>query len=79
LKSTGESIHPTFAYYTDDTLRFEKVLSIRWFLVVLALSAFLVGPRKPYFVFNVAKASVGLMVILNIGPRYWGGGSTRTA
>lgn len=41
--------------------------------MLLAAAAFLVGPRKAYFVFDVAKISVGLMVLVRVGPRYWGG------
>ena len=55
--------------------RFERFLSARWSFVVLAFVAFFVGPRQAYSVFDVANFGVGTMVVIGIGPRYWGGTS----
>ncbi|KAJ7591454.1 PGAP1-like protein-domain-containing protein [Mycena floridula] len=55
-----------------EKLRFENLFSLRYCFVVLAGSAFFIGPRRAYFVFDVAKISIGLIVALRIGKRYWG-------
>ncbi|CAK5262528.1 unnamed protein product [Mycena citricolor] len=52
--------------------RFERRLSVRWIFVALGAAAFLMGSRKAYFVFDVAKVAIGLVVVVRIGPRYWG-------
>ncbi|KAJ7682382.1 PGAP1-like protein-domain-containing protein [Mycena polygramma] len=65
-----------FASWTNGPLfekqSFERVLPIRWSFAGLAAVAFLVGSRKAYLVFDVAKVTVGLAVLVRIGPRYWG-------
>ncbi|KAI0658506.1 GPI-inositol-deacylase [Cubamyces menziesii] len=48
-------------------------LSPRWGIAALAASAFLVGPRTTYLVFETASAAMGWMVLGRIGPLYWGG------
>ncbi|RDB19940.1 GPI inositol-deacylase [Hypsizygus marmoreus] len=53
--------------------RFERALSVRWCLAVLAGTGFFFGPRRAYGVFDVAKIAVGLIVIIRVGRRYWGG------
>ncbi|KAG6841827.1 hypothetical protein C0991_006234 [Blastosporella zonata] len=53
--------------------RFERKLSVRWLFAVVTGTAFLVGPRRAYSVFDAAKIAVGLIVIIRIGRRYWGG------
>ncbi|KAG6845440.1 hypothetical protein H0H87_009348 [Tephrocybe sp. NHM501043] len=53
--------------------RFERAFSVRWLFVMLAGTAFLVGPRKVYSVFDGAKIAVGLIVMVRVGRRYWGG------
>ncbi|KAF5388432.1 hypothetical protein D9615_000673 [Tricholomella constricta] len=53
--------------------RFERALSARWLLAVLAGTAFFVGPRRAYSVFDAAKIAVGLIVMIRVGRRYWGG------
>ncbi|KAJ7639288.1 PGAP1-like protein-domain-containing protein [Roridomyces roridus] len=54
---------------------FEGLVSVRWAFACLAGAAFLLGSRKAYFVFDVAKVVVGLVVLIRVGPRYWGRGS----
>jgi glycosylphosphatidylinositol deacylase len=48
---------------------------VRWFLVILAITALFIGPRKAYAVFDAAQIATGLIVLIRIGPRYWGGTS----
>ncbi|KAJ7693919.1 GPI-inositol-deacylase [Mycena rosella] len=52
---------------------FERAVSVRWAFAALGAAAFLLGSRKAYFVFDVAKVAVGLVVLVRIGPRYWAG------
>ncbi|KAJ7068697.1 PGAP1-like protein-domain-containing protein [Mycena amicta] len=52
--------------------RFERGVSVRWAFACVAAVAFLLGSRKAYLVFDVAKVAVGLVVVVRIGPRYWG-------
>ncbi|KIY52292.1 GPI-inositol-deacylase [Fistulina hepatica ATCC 64428] len=47
-------------------------VSVRWGFVVLAAAALVIGPRRAYFVFDVAKVVMGFVVVCRIGPRYWG-------
>ncbi|KAF8239028.1 PGAP1-domain-containing protein [Tricholoma matsutake] len=54
---------------------FESTLSVRWCFAFIAGVAFFVGPRKAYAVFDVAKVAVGLIVVIRVGRRYWGGES----
>ncbi|KAJ7368736.1 PGAP1-like protein-domain-containing protein [Mycena albidolilacea] len=65
-----------FASWTNGPLferqSFERIFPVRWAFAGLAAAAFLVGSRKAYFVFDVAKVAVGLAVFIKIGPRYWG-------
>ncbi|KAJ6616258.1 PGAP1-like protein-domain-containing protein [Mycena sp. CBHHK59/15] len=51
---------------------FETAFSVRWVFTCLGAAAFLLGARKAYFVFDVAKVAVGLVVLVRVGPRYWG-------
>ncbi|KAH0587945.1 hypothetical protein H2248_006694 [Termitomyces sp. 'cryptogamus'] len=55
--------------------RFERTFSVRWLFAVLAGTAFFIGPRKAYSVFDAAKITVGLIVMIRVGRRYWGGAS----
>jgi GPI inositol-deacylase len=52
---------------------FENILSARWCLAFLASVAFFVGPRTAYSVFDAAKVTIGLIVVIRVGRRYWGG------
>lgn len=52
--------------------RFETRLSLRWLFAFLALSAFIFGSRRPYLVFDVARAVLWVIVIFRIGNRYFG-------
>ncbi|KAF9268404.1 PGAP1-domain-containing protein [Marasmius fiardii PR-910] len=52
----------------------EKYLSIKWGFALVAGVAFFIGPRWAYRVFDVAKIVIGALVVIRIGPRYWGGG-----
>ncbi|KAJ7724850.1 PGAP1-like protein-domain-containing protein [Mycena metata] len=65
-----------FASWTNGPLferqSFERIVSIRWAFACLAAAAFLLGSRKAYFVFDAAKVAIGLVVLVRIGPRYWG-------
>ncbi|KAJ7044755.1 PGAP1-like protein-domain-containing protein [Mycena alexandri] len=65
-----------FASWTNgpifDRQSFERAVSIRWAFACLAAAAFLLGSRKAYFVFDAAKVAIGLVVLVRIGPRYWG-------
>jgi len=68
-----------FASWSHSTLferqRFERALSVRWTLLMLAGAAFLIGPRRAYSVFDAAKVVIGLIVMIRVGRRYWGGAS----
>ncbi|KAJ6539751.1 PGAP1-like protein-domain-containing protein [Mycena capillaripes] len=70
-----------FASWTNGPIferqSFERVFPVRWSFACLATAAFLVGSRKAYFVFDVAKVAIGLAVLIRIGPRYWGRASWR--
>ncbi|KAJ7228247.1 PGAP1-like protein-domain-containing protein [Mycena pura] len=48
------------------------VFPVRWAFACLAAAAFVYGSRQAYFVFDVAKVAVGLVVLIRIGPQYWG-------
>ncbi|KAJ7853872.1 PGAP1-like protein-domain-containing protein [Mycena leptocephala] len=65
-----------FASWTNGPLfekqTFERAFPVRWSFAFLAAAAFLIGSRKAYFVFDVAKVAIGLAVLIRIGPRYWG-------
>ncbi|KAJ7213710.1 PGAP1-like protein-domain-containing protein [Mycena haematopus] len=65
-----------FASWTNGPLferqSFERLVPVRWSFACLAAAGFLVGSRKAYFVFDVAKVAIGLAVLIRIGPRYWG-------
>ncbi|KAJ6465145.1 PGAP1-like protein-domain-containing protein [Mycena vulgaris] len=65
-----------FASWTNGPLfekqSFENTVSVRWCFAFLGAAAFLLGARKAYFVFDVAKVTVGLVVLVRVGPRYWG-------
>ncbi|KAJ7129279.1 PGAP1-like protein-domain-containing protein [Mycena epipterygia] len=51
---------------------FERIVSVRWAFACVAAAAFLLGSRKAYFVFDVAKVAIGLIVLVGVGPRYMG-------
>lgn len=55
--------------------RFEKTLSVRWCWAVVAVVAIFIGPRRAYSIFDAAKIAVGLIVVIRVGRRYWGGAS----
>ncbi|KAJ7498547.1 PGAP1-like protein-domain-containing protein [Mycena latifolia] len=65
-----------FASWTNGRIfekqSFENTVSVRWSFAVLGAAAFLLGARKAYFVFDVAKVAIGLVVLVRVGPRYWG-------
>ncbi|KAF7302057.1 GPI inositol-deacylase [Mycena indigotica] len=52
--------------------RFERPMSVRWAFACVSGVSFLLGSRKPYLVFDLAKVAIGLVVVVRIGPRYWG-------
>ncbi|KAJ7167587.1 PGAP1-like protein-domain-containing protein [Mycena filopes] len=54
-------------------MTFERALSVRWAFVCLAAAAFLLGSRKDLFLV------IGLVVLVRIGPRYWGRSSLSPA
>lgn len=51
------------------------MLSVRWCLALLAGTAFFIGPRHAYSVFDAAKITIGLITMIRVGRRYWGGTS----
>ncbi|KAA1475868.1 PGAP1-domain-containing protein [Dentipellis sp. KUC8613] len=53
--------------------------SIRWLLLPAAAVAFLIGARRTYEVFDWIWAFVTLIVVVRIGPRYWGRASWSAA
>lgn len=59
-------------FLTDTRLSFERWVSLRWAFVALSASSFLLGSRKAYLPFDVAKVVMGLVVLIRIGPRYLG-------
>ncbi|TFK43831.1 GPI-inositol-deacylase [Crucibulum laeve] len=54
---------------------FERRMSLRWLFMLIAMTAFFVGARRPYNVFDAAKIAVGVIVVVQVGQRYWGGAS----
>ncbi|KAL0577563.1 GPI inositol deacylase [Marasmius crinis-equi] len=67
-----------FASWNRNTLMYprsswERYTSVKWTFFVAASVAFFVGPRWAYHVFDVGRIAVGALVVLRIGPRYWGG------
>ncbi|KAI9432019.1 hypothetical protein H4582DRAFT_1763408, partial [Lactarius indigo] len=67
-----------FASWTRDALflpdRMELV-SARWSLLPPAVVAFLSGARHTYEVFDWVWGAVTVLVVLRVGPRYWGASS----
>ncbi|KAJ3740976.1 PGAP1-like protein-domain-containing protein [Lentinula detonsa] len=55
----------------------ENYISASWSLWVVSAIAFFIGPRKTYYVFDVARLAIGVLVCVRIGPRYWGGNPWR--
>ncbi|TFY70018.1 hypothetical protein EVG20_g2909 [Dentipellis fragilis] len=53
--------------------------SIRWLLLPTAAIAFLFGARRTYEVFDWVWAFVTLIVVVRVGPRYWGRASWSAA
>ncbi|KAG7447513.1 PGAP1-domain-containing protein [Guyanagaster necrorhizus] len=53
--------------------RLERIVSVRWSLLVVTVVAFVYGPKQAYLVFDATKLVVGLMVVFRIGTRYWAG------
>ncbi|KAK0461784.1 PGAP1-like protein-domain-containing protein [Desarmillaria tabescens] len=53
--------------------RLERIVSVRWSLLVVTVVAFVYGPKQAYLVFDATKFAVGLMVVFRIGTRYWDG------
>ncbi|KAF9450963.1 GPI-inositol-deacylase [Macrolepiota fuliginosa MF-IS2] len=52
---------------------FEDHISTRWALASVAVVSFLVGGTRPHMIFEAGKISVGILVGVRIGRRYWGG------
>ncbi|KAF8622170.1 hypothetical protein AX15_007285 [Amanita polypyramis BW_CC] len=50
----------------------ETGVSVRWSLAVVALTAFLIGSRRAYDVFNTASAAFTVIVIARVGRTYLG-------
>ncbi|KAE9404806.1 PGAP1-domain-containing protein [Gymnopus androsaceus JB14] len=55
----------------------EKYFSARWSFWLVAAIAFFVGPRKTYYVFDATRLAIGALVVVRIGPHYWGANSWR--
>ncbi|KXN89443.1 hypothetical protein AN958_05605 [Leucoagaricus sp. SymC.cos] len=55
--------------------KFENRMSARWALASVPLVSFSVGGTRPHRIFDAGKISVGLLVAIRIGRRYWGGAS----
>ncbi|KAF9006681.1 PGAP1-like protein-domain-containing protein [Cyathus striatus] len=66
-----------FASWTSDELferpNFEKRISARWLFFLISVVGFFAGPRKPYRIFDFAEFTMGCIVAIRIGRRYWGG------
>ncbi|KAI0355362.1 GPI-inositol-deacylase [Trametes cingulata] len=63
----------------SDASRYVRVLfekkgrvSPRWGLVALALTAFFLGPRTTYYVFEIASAAIGWAIVARMGLLYMG-------
>lgn len=54
-------------------LRWERV-SLRYLLLVVVAAAVLPGPRRMYVIFEATSLVSGILVLLRVGPRYWGRG-----
>ena len=50
-------------------------VSARWCLVLPAVVAVLCGARYTYVVFDWVWGAVAVLVVLRVGPRYWGAAS----
>ncbi|CCM00426.1 uncharacterized protein FIBRA_02458 [Fibroporia radiculosa] len=48
-------------------------VSARLGMILLAIVAFFVGPRQAFIVLEVSSAVLTLVLVHNVGPRYWGG------
>ena len=57
---------------TPDICRFESKFSARWLFIAIALTAFFMGSRAIYRVFEVANISFAAIVLVRIGPQYLG-------
>lgn len=55
-------------YFSFD--RFESRISLRWLFAIIAATAFMIGSRKPYLVFDGARATILIIVVTRIGRRY---------
>lgn len=68
-----------FASWTRDALlprdRRLELVSARWCLLLPAVAAFLRGARHTYEVFDWVWVAVTVLVVLRVGPRYWGASS----
>lgn len=51
----------------------ETKISVRWALAVVALTAFVIGSRRAYDVFNSASGAFAVIVIARVGRTYLGG------
>ncbi|KAJ3826754.1 PGAP1-like protein-domain-containing protein [Lentinula raphanica] len=51
----------------------ERHFSASWTLLLVAAVAFFVGPRKTYYVFDGARLAIAVLVLIRVGPLYWGG------
>lgn len=65
-----------FASWTSGPLfikhSLETRVSVRWSLAVVAVTAFLIGSRRAYTVFNGASAAFAVIVIARVGRTYLG-------
>ncbi|KAH9047006.1 PGAP1-like protein-domain-containing protein [Lactarius deliciosus] len=64
-----------FASWTRDALFLRdrvEFVSARWGLLPPAVVAFLRGARHTYEVFDWVWGAVAVLVVLRVGPRYWG-------
>ncbi len=55
-----------------------EFISARWCLLPPAIVAFLRGARHTYEVFDWVWVAASVLVVLRIGPRYWGSTSWPT-
>lgn len=69
--------HPLTDFYQSS---FEEMcrgtrwrFSLRWSVLAIAGTAFLVGPRTTYAVLDVASVVAAVFVVFRVAPTYWVG------